>query len=333
MKILAGDIGGTSTRLVYADVSDNNYRILAEKVYSSQDYESFISLLESFLKEHAVLVPVDSACFAIAGPVMDDVVKVTNLPWLIKRKHLRKLLATDNVELINDFIAVAHGVPMLHQSDLIVLQEGVQKESTIENRDAVVVGAGTGFGAAHIVWQEDRYQAFSSEAGHAGFAPGNRLQLELLGWMQKQHSHVSLELLLSGSGIKRIYDFFKEVKYTPETITVEQQMLHRDPAQVITEHALANDDEICIKTIDCFIDIYAVATSNIALHYYPVSTVYIAGGIAPKLRARLKSQAFIDAFTDKGLMTSNIRGLKVNLVTQEKSGLYGALSYAVRRLE
>lgn len=330
MKILAGDIGGTNTRLIYADVIDNNYRILAEKNYSSQQYDGFIVLLETFLQEFTIQDSIDSACFAIAGPILDNVVKVTNLPWIIKRKHICKLLQTENVQLINDFIAVAYGVPLLHSSDIIVLQQGEVTEEATADHDAVVIGAGTGLGTAHIVWQKDHYQAFSSEAGHAGFAPENRLQLELLGWMQKQHSHVSLELLLSGSGIKRIYDFFNEVKFTPETITVKQQMLHRDPAEVIAEHALANDDEICIKTIDCFIDIYAAAASNIALHYYPLSTVYIAGGIAPKLRTLMQNQAFIDAFTDKGLMTPYVKKLNVNLVTQEKTGLYGALSSAVK---
>lgn len=324
MKLLAADIGGTHTRLIYAEPDQDGFRVLAEQTYASQQYEDFLPVLEHFLEEQVGDARVDACCLAVAGPVKNQVVKVTNLPWIIKRKQLIEFLNTPNVWLINDFIAVAYGVPLLGHSDTLLLQQGSPVVDAAKP-NAVVIGAGTGLGAAHLVWQGDHYQALPSEAGHAGFAPANQLQVELLAWMQKSYSHVSLELLLSGGGIKRIYDFLRDVRHIAENSSLPEQMQNTDPAEVITSNALLNKDELCVRTVDTFVDIYAAAASNIALHYYPLDAVYIAGGIAPRLRERMQSREFLQAFSDKGAMTANMQDLTIRLVTESRVGLYGAL--------
>jgi glucokinase len=183
-------------------------------------------------------------------------------------------------------------------------------------------------GVAHRVWKEDHYLAFSSEAGHAGFAPANQQQTKLLAWLQQQHKHISLEMLLSGRGLPLIYQFFHEVEGIPVSSSVESEMQNNDPAQVITEKALSAKDELSDKTLSCFVEIYGAAAGNVALHYYPVSEVFIAGGIAPKIKDQLLSRGFLEAFTNKGLMATNMEKITIKLIVEEKVGLYGALALA-----
>ncbi|MDH5612974.1 MAG: glucokinase [Gammaproteobacteria bacterium] len=327
MQILAGDIGGTHTRLICADVSNGGHHILVEKSYSSADYGGLVQVIDVFLSEHNIMHPVDAACFAIAGPVESGAAKVTNLPWIITEKDLSVQLHTPRVKLINDFVAAAYGASDLQESDMLVLQQGSGVGKKSAHPEAVIIGAGTGFGASHRVWLNDHYQVFSSEAGHAGFAPENAEQNRLLGWLQKKYSHVSLEMLLSGKGLITIYQFLHEVGDFSEALTIQQAMRETDPAQVIAEHALLEDDDLCQKALDIFVDIYGAAASNVVLHYYPVTELYIAGGIAPKIKDRMSAPRFLKAFLNKGLMSVNMKKLTIKLVTQDKVGLYGALAY------
>jgi len=330
MQILAGDIGGTNTRLICAGVSENGRHILAEKNYPSANYSGLIQVIDVFLAEHEIAGPVDAACFAIAGPVESGVARVTNLPWVISEKELINKLHTPRVKLINDFVAAAYGIPDLQESDILLLQRGLAPDKKSVHSDAAIIGAGTGFGASHRVWLNDGYRVFSSEAGHAGFAPENAEQNELLAWLQTKHAHVSLEMLLSGIGLVTIYHFLCEVAGLPESMVINEAMQQTDPAQVITEQALLENDVVCQRALNVFIDIYGAAASNVVLHYYPVNELYIAGGIAPKIQDRMLDQRFLQAFSNKGPMSANMKKITIKLITQDKVGLHGALSQAQR---
>ena len=137
---------------------------------------------------------------------------------------------------------------------------------------------------------------------------------------------MKLEMVLSGRGIVNIYHFLHQVCGVTESPKIKQAMLESEPAQVISEAALAGKDELCQKTLDCFVDIYGSAAGNAALNYYPVSQVYIAGGIAAKIKDQITGHRFIDAFINKGLMSANMEKITIKLVTEEKVGLYGAMS-------
>ncbi|VAW64030.1 Glucokinase [hydrothermal vent metagenome] len=326
MNILAGDIGGTSTRLMLAQLNKQGRRILCEGRYPSNEYRDLSEIITLFLAENKISAELNAACFAVAGPVKKGLASVTNLPWEISEAQLSAEFTIPKVKLINDFIAVAYGISELAESDFLVLQKGRQSDKG----DAAVVGAGTGLGAAHLVWQHDHYRAFSSEAGHAGFTPENKLQCELLSWMQERYAHVSLELLLSGQGLHRIYRFLHEVKHIAESAAVFEEMKTNAAPAVISRYALSEGDELCQQTLTCFIEIYGAAAGNIALHYYPLDNVYIGGGIAPKIKNKILESHFINAFTNKAAMTSNMQDITVKLICQEKAGLYGALSQACR---
>lgn len=328
MQLLAGDIGGTNSRLLCAEVAAGDRQIIAEKSYPSADFDGLEQVIDVFISEHGLAKAIDAACFAIAGPVESGVAKVTNLPWVIKQQDLTERLQTPRVKLINDLAAAAYGILELDETDLLLMQTGTAGAMAPENPDAVVVAAGTGLGAAHCAWLNDHYQIFSSEAGHTGFAAENAEQNELLAWLQKTNSHVSLEMLLSGRGLHTIYHFLHEVKGFIESPVVYETMQNADPAQVISQYGLAGDDVLCQKALDMFVDIYGAAAGDIVLHHYPVTELYVAGGIAPKIKDKMLAPRFIDAFVNKGLMSSNMKKVTVKLVMQEKAGLFGALSVA-----
>lgn len=328
MQILAGDIGGTHTRLICSGMSDAGKRIAVEKSYPSANYAGLTQLIEVFFSEHSITRAIGAACFAIAGPVESGVAIVTNLPWVISEKELSSNLSTPRVKLINDFVAAAHGISDLQNTEMLVLQQGLIFEEESAHPNAAVIGAGTGFGASHRVWMDDSYQIFSSEAGHAGFAPENAEQNRLLAWLQKKHSHVSLEMLLSGNGLVTIHHFLHEVVGLHDSLVITDAMKKIDPAQIIAEQALLGNDIVCQKALDIFIDIYGAAASNVALHYYPVHELYIAGGIAPKIKEKMLGPRFINAFFNKGLMSANMKKITIKLITQDKVGLYGALAHA-----
>ena len=334
--LLAGDIGGTNTRLLLAEIYDNSERIVAEKSYLSADFSGLIPVIKHFLSDYNITVTIDRACLSVAGPVVSGVVSVTNITWVISEQQLIDVLKTKRVKLINDFVAAAMGVSTLQESDVITLQKPAlhsaensnSRNNELLNKDAVILGAGTGMGVAHLIWLNDQYRVFPSEAGHIGFAPENSQQNKLLAWMQTKHARVSLEMLLSGRGLLNIYNFLHEVANIPESINMNEAMNKNDPAQLITDNALLEKDNLCQKTLELFIDIYGSAASNAALFYYPVGKLYIAGGIAPKIKELMMGRRFTDAFLNKGLMTSNMKKIRVELIVQDKVGLYGALLYA-----
>lgn len=330
MYILAGDIGGTNTRLILTENIGGEKIILSEKDYLSYEFSGVIEVIKTFISEFNITVSIGAVCMAVAGPVRSGEASITNLPWRISEDELRQLLKTENVCLINDFSAVSYGISQLKETDFLTIQNG---ESQTEILDAVVVGAGTGLGASHLIWKYDHYVALSSEAGHAGFAPETEQQVELLKYLQRSHTHVSIEQLLSGGGFKTIYNFLRKTSGIYESNEVREAMDDADPAKIITEYALLESDLLCQKTLDLFIDIYGSATANIVLHYYPVSTVYIAGGIAPKIKAKLNNQRFITAFVNKGLMSENMMEISIKLILDDKAGLHGAVKHASSRFD
>ena len=330
MQVIAGDIGGTNTRLVLAEIDESGRQILFEKSYRSTQYSDFFQVLKAFLSESKSSLPVEAACIAVAGPVRSGVVSVTNLPWVITEEQLHDVLETPHVVLINDFVSVGYGIPLLDQSDVLTLQQGHADEYESVHHDVAVIGAGTGLGVSHLVWMEDSYQPQSSEAGHVGFAPENSLQCELLAWLQKKYTHVSIEMLLSGAGLVRIYKFLHDIAGISQSSTIIEAMLDVDPAQVITEYALQEDDELCLKTLELFIDIYGSVAGNVALHYYPIGDLYVAGGIAAKTSRKMADGRFIDAFLNKGKISPILKNITVKVITQEKVGLFGALAYATK---
>lgn len=335
MLLLAGDVGGTNTRLVIAAYDkETKFNILIQQTYQSADFNTFEEILSLFLNQYSETEDIYSACFAVAGPVIDNQAKITNLPWLISGNTIKNQFNLSNlsrVTLINDFYGMALGISYLDESQVKVIQQGHRDSKDISDTspDAVVLGAGTGLGVAHRVFINNEYHILPSETGHTSFAPSNERQTALLCWLQKRMNHVSLETVLSGSGLYRIYEFLCSSNPAGESKEVRERMQGADPAVIITEYGLSGQDTFCREALDLFVEIYAAIAGDVALHYYPLQEVYITGGIGYKISERIDSKRFIQAFSNKGLMKNNLESVSIKLALTDDVGLYGALATAI----
>lgn len=326
IRVLAGDIGGTHARFCLAEKDADKIHIIREQVYASQQYPDLLPIVEDFLHNNQDVHAL-AACFAVAGPIRQQQAQVTNLPWRLNAHQLGESLAIDNVNLLNDFQAAGYGLGTLAEDQLFTLQTGQPEQ----HARRALIGAGTGLGISSLSYQNARYIPYPSEGGHVGFAPVDKEQSRLLTYLQLSLNYVCYEHLLSGAGLARIYGFFLKEYDAPSAFS-ESIMQAADPAVEISHHAQLGNDDIALKTLDCFIRIYAAQAGNVALNYMATGGVYLAGGIAPKIIDRLKLPHFLTAFYNKGAMSDLMRSFPVKVIMQENVGLLGAAEFAFQSL-
>lgn len=329
MRVLAGDIGGTKTLLQIADCKAGRCRVVRAQRFDSRAHDGLAPIVAEFLKGERNN-SIKAACFGIAGPIRETAkgqsVKVTNLPWEIHGRELKRRFGLPRLQLINDFQAVGYGIAALGRKDLVVLQKG----KAVRHGPRAVIGAGTGLGQGLLVWNRDHYAPIATEGGHANFAPVNDLQIELMHYLLKTAGRTSWELVLSGHGLVRLYDFMKARGAAPESATVATAMRDGDPAAAITQAALERNDPLASRTLDLFVDIYGAQAGNLALTAGATGGVYIAGGIAPKIISRLTDGRFMRAFRSKGKMSPYVETIPAQVVTKPEVGLMGAALAASR---
>ena len=326
MKILAGDIGGTKTILRLADYADGAFSVLAEQRYESRSFDSFEAVIKEFFHEYTKDDVIDAACIGVAGPVDQHTAQVTNLPWRLNSKTLAEEFAIGRFHLINDFQAIGYGIEQLNADDLVTLQEG---KDTLHGTRAVI-GAGTGVGHAILIRRGDGYQVLPCEAGHAGFAPANEEQVELLRFLLHKFDVMSVERVLSGPGIENIFSFLSGRYEEQLSLALKNDLQQGDPTPVIVDYAMHGKDPVAVKTLDMFVDIYGSAAGNLALTALATGGVYIAGGIAPRILGKLTEGAFIKAFNNKSKMKNLLSTIPVKVINNPKVGLIGAAVYAAR---
>jgi glucokinase len=347
--LLAGDIGGTKTilRLVNAqtdhDTPDIKLSTLYEQRYVSHDFFDLVPMVQQFLK--AAIVALDrvlqpeKACFAIAGPVVGNTSKLTNLGWSLTTERLTQELQISQVSLINDFAAVGYGVLGLGKDDLFTLQVGKPETAA----PIAVIGAGTGLGQGFLIHRSGLYQVFSSEGGHADFAPRSELEFQLLRYLQDKHDleRISVERVVSGQGIVAIYQFLRDRQPDRESPDVgeairtwereagrEEKTI--DPAAMISQAALQRRDRLSEQTMQLFVEAYGAEAGNLALKLLPYGGLYVAGGIAAKNLSLIQEGSFLRSFTDKGRMRPLMERIPVHLVLNPQVGLIGAALFAAR---
>ena len=199
--ILAGDIGGTNTRLALFELEDRRLKPVAEKTFPSQKFESLETIVRTFVAEYRLSV--QHACFGIAGPVIQSRSSLTNLVWVVEAKQLAKTLGMRKVGLINDLEATTYGLAELGGKDFFVLNDGIADAKG----NIAVIAAGTGLGEAGCYWDGTQQHPFSCEGGHTDFGPRNQLEMDLLNYMLLKFERVSYERIVSGSGLFEIYKF------------------------------------------------------------------------------------------------------------------------------
>ncbi|MCU7795802.1 MAG: glucokinase [Candidatus Thiodiazotropha sp. (ex Myrtea spinifera)] len=324
MQILAGDIGGTNTRLtLYNAASPTKLEPLREETYPSAAFDNLDAILQRFL-ETSPTESVERACFGIAGPVIDQVCSATNLPWRVAASEIEQTFDFDAVWLLNDLEANAWGIEALPEEDLLTLSPGHGEAKG--NRS--IISAGTGLGEAGLFWDGRGYQPFPSEGGHSDFSPCNLLQFELYQWLADQYGHVSWERLVSGPGLENLHRFITGYRQhkTPDWLLQQMSELGRAPA--ISNAALQALDPICVEALDLFISLYGREAGIHALKIMATGGVYLGGGIAPKILPRLKNGGFLTAFHNKGRMRPLMETMPVHIILNDKAALLGAARFA-----
>src|ERR1700726_4127160 len=322
--ILAGEIGATRTRLAAFETEGNQLQCAVEKTYMSQQHDGLPGILAHFLKTEGI--PVHSACFGVAGPVRAGRSKISNLPWIIDAKEVAKQFRLNSVGLLNDLEAYAYGIDGLESKDFITLSEGA--EDAEGNR--AVISARTGLGMAGLYWEGFPHHPFACEGGHADFAPRNELQTELVVYLQKKYGRISCERILSGPGIKNIYDFLRDAHKAEEPEWLRAQMSAApDPPALISQMALESKSAICDQTLSIFVSVFGAETGNCALNFMSTGGIFIGGSIAAKIIRKMNDPVFLESFLDKGRMATILKDMPVKIVANDDSGMIGAARYTL----
>ncbi|WP_455244985.1 glucokinase [Petrachloros mirabilis] len=349
--ILAGDIGGTKTHLALFDWTMERVEPVRLETFHSADYGSLDEMLSEFLTPPKPPVPLDelergtedqgqipseskaaeplkitAACFGVAGPVIQNHCRTTNLPWVVDGAALAKQFDIPHVRLLNDLEAMAHGILLLRPDELVTLNAG---SPPLQNQAIALIAAGTGLGECILFWDGTKYKPMPSEGGHADFAPNTDNEIELLRHIRSQYLHVSYERVLSGSGLHAIYEYVRDSKKSEPTWLAEK-INAGDPAAEISEAGLKGQAEIAKQALDLFASIYGAEAGNLALKAMAINGVFLGGGMAPKLLQKLKDGTFMKAFTNKGRYKRLMSNIPVHVVQNQETALLGAASTAAQ---
>ncbi len=322
-NVIAGDIGGTKTRIALAQVIGTQVRVVRETEYSSRAYATFAALLGNFLEGSEIPA---NAAFGIAGPVQGRVVQATNLPWHIDADALQQQFGFERCTLHNDLEATAFGLPALAEKDLLTLQAGAAGASG----NAAVIAAGTGLGEAGMYWDGKAYHPFATEGGHTSFSPDNDLEVAFLHFLQQQYQHVSWERVVSGMGLLSLHEFLRLHRQAPAPLWLVEQMHEGDAAAAIAGAALSGKDPICVEVLSWFVRLYGAEAGNLGLKMMSSGGLYLGGGIAPKILPLMQNGAFLDAFLNKGRMRHLLEAMPVKVILDDRTALYGAALCAAK---
>jgi glucokinase len=332
--ILAGDIGGTSTRLALLEAKSGKLSVVVQAKYKSREHRGLDEIVQTFVASQAVAghtEKIEHAAFGIAGPIRGGVVRTPNLPWIVDAAQLAAQLKVADVHLLNDLEANANGIPMLEPADLVTLNVGKPDPEG----NAAIISAGTGLGEAGIVFDGKQLHPFACEGGHGDFAPRDELESELLLYLREKcrdasNGHVSYERVLSGPGLVNIYEFLRDSGRGKESTEIVEAMKAADHAAVISQAALARTCPLCVQAMDSFVSFYGAEAGNFALKILATRAVYIGGGIAPKIIAKLKEPRFLEAFQAKGRMQPLMAAMPIHVIMNEYTALLGAARYAAQ---
>jgi glucokinase len=322
MLILAGDIGGTNGRLRIVRLSAGVQTVVREATLPSRDFATLQSLLLAFLQAGE---PLQAVALGIAAPVVEGAARTTNLPWpTVTERELQAALGVP-VQLLNDLAATAMGVLTLPPEELTVVQAGVPGVGP-----RAVIAPGTGLGQA-IIWQADgRSHVQATEGGHTEFGPQDDADLALWQMARKQWPHVSWERVVSGPGLHVIWECLTTELGEPACHEVTRVMAQGgDVPAAIGRHGVANACPTCGKAVRWLVRLLGAQAGNLALTTWPVSGVYVAGGLTAHLWPVLFQGAFLQGFHAKGRYDSHMRDFPVFALRDGTVALRGATQAAL----
>jgi len=311
---LVADIGGTNIRI---GITDEKGSIDALSVYQCNQYPSLSAVIKEYITEHHFEQCEIHACLAIACPVENDLIVMTNLPWEFSKSQLKQELQLSTFLLINDYTAIAHAIPLLNDNQKVQIGQG----EAIANKPISICGPGTGLGVASLISANGKWISLSGEGGHVDFAPIDHLEQDILKFLLTKYSHVSYEQLLSGLGIEQIYQAIASSKQC-EVPTLS--------AQDISAKALAKECELCELALAQFCKILGSFAGNLALTLGSFGGVYIAGGIVPRFIEYFKNTEFRKRFEEKGRLSGFNQNIPTYVITESQPGILGAAAYLLQ---
>ncbi len=321
--LLAGDVGGTKTLLGLFRRAAERPEPLHVREFATLAFQNLGDMIESLLKATSVpAVEVDAACFGAAGPIADNVVRLTNVPWPIDGAEIAERFDFDpeRTVLVNDLEATAYAMPVLGPEEVVALQGGIAQP----NGNAAVIAAGTGLGEALLHNVDGRFIPSPSEAGHADFPARTPRELELVTDLTRQYGRAQIEHVLSGPGLVNLYHF----THPRPCDTVGDPPKKSEMPALITRAALERRCPSCEEALDIFVRAYGAEAGNLALRTVATAGVYVAGGIAPKILPALETGTFIEAFRAKEPMVDLLATIPVSVVLNRRAGLLGAAVHA-----
>jgi glucokinase len=311
---IVADIGGTNARFALVmGKSQGNFLIDHIHVLKAQEYPSCSAALRTYLEKIDGIKP-QSACLAIAGPVVGDTVRMTNLSWEFSCAAMAKEFGFHHFVAMNDFAAVSAACSQLTDDHLITIKKGVEER----NATKAVFGPGTGLGVAGLVNHYGQWVPVPCEGGHVNIAPATPFEADVIKAAMAALGHVSAELFISGQGFVNLYKAICAVR--------GEQPKDLSPAD-ITEGALANTDESLSTTLETFCSLIGSFAGNLALTYGAKGGIYMAGGILPRFSDYLLSSTFTERFSNKGVMSHYLDSIPAKLIVHPETAFVGAAAW------
>lgn len=330
VNLLAGDVGGTTTRLGLFEKKPGRPRPVAVREFPTLDFPDLPSMIAAFLRAESLTdVPIAAACFGVAGPVAGDVASLTNVRWRVDGGDVARAFTLSRVCLLNDLEAMAYAVPVLEESEIQVLQTGLA--ATGDAGNIAVIAAGTGLGEAFLHHVDGRYVAAASEAGHADFAARTEQEITLLRYLVHRYGRAQVEDVLSGRGLLDIHRVVHSGRGGQEgqegSCRAGIDLDAADAPAAISSAALSRRCPGCVDTLNVFVNAYGAEAGNLALRTVATGGVFVGGGIAPKILAALTNGAFINAFRAKAPFESMLAAMPVKVIVNDGAGLLGAANF------
>lgn len=313
---LVGDIGGTNVRLALADLSDSEPRISAPKSLARAGHATFEEVVDAYLKQSGGPLP-DAIVVAVAGPIKDGVVKLTNGQWVISEQVFRDR-GFKHALLINDYAALAYAVEHLKGDDLVEIGGS---HPGIPGETVGVVGAGTGLGVSALVRDAFSSSVMITEGGHTAFAPVDDTEYAVLKVLKERYGRVSTERVLSGPGLSNIHWALARI--------TGLDIAPLDPAEV-SKRAVAKADPLCEKAFDVFLGIYGRFAGDMALAFGARGGIYLGGGIAPRFVKELNNGTFRRCFEEKGRFENYVGIVPTKVIVHPYAALVGSGEAALR---
>jgi glucokinase len=329
MIILAGDVGGTKTRLALCEQTGAKcIECSVEATYDSTSASSLEEIVRGFLERNHAVDLVDAACIGIPGPIVFGTVRATNLPWLIEERGFAEKLGISRVRLVNDLVATAAAIPLLGPEDVEVLHSGLEDR---ERRVFALLAPGTGLGQACLYLDDHgRAHPLPSEGGHVEFAPRDDLEFDLLKYLKARlKTRVSIERVLSGPGLMNIYSFLRDMRRCEEPESLREELsLARHPPAVITGHGIDGRFSICVRTLDIFARLLGSHAGDVVLTYLSTGGLFLGGGIPPKILGKLREAGLLEAYLGKGRLSPLVESTPLKVILDDRAALLGAASIA-----